>query len=306
MYNLAVCIPTYQRPLMLKKLIFSIFENKIDKTLINNVDIIIVDNDIARSAEATVIDINEDNINPMKLFYYNHPVKGLSNVRNEMLKKALLQNPDFIIFVDDDEYVTSEWLNELLKTILSNDADVARGPVIAELDDSVSKYIAFFFKRKDYPDDSQIYSLATGNLILRRTSFEKFNVWFDNRFNSTGSEDSFFGIQLLKRGATIRWAADAIAYETIPEKRATLKWLIKRHFNYAVSYTYIQKIEKNFYQLLKKTIVSVIYLVTGILSCLILLFPVRWKYWGILKVSESIGGFAGLFSILFQEYAKDR
>jgi GT2 family glycosyltransferase len=291
---------------MLNRLIFSILENRIDKTLIKDIDIIIVDNDIGRSAEATVKEIIKNNINPVEILYFNHPVKGLSNVRNEMLKKALLQNPDFIIFVDDDEYVTSEWLNELLKTILRNDADAVRGPVIAKLDESVSKYIAYFFKRKEYPDNSKIHSLATGNLILNRKSFGKYNVWFDNRFNSTGSEDSFFGIQLLKRGATINWAANAIAYETIPEKRATLKWLIKRHFNYAVSYTYIQKIEKNYFQLLKKTIISVIYFVTGILSCLILLFPVKWKYWGILKVSESIGGFAGLFSILFQEYAKDR
>jgi glycosyltransferase involved in cell wall biosynthesis len=306
MYNLAVCIPTYQRPVMLKKLLLSIFENKIDKSLINDVDIIIIDNDISKSAEETVRSINDNYIRPGKLLYYNHPAKGLSNVRNEMLKKALLQNPDFIIFVDDDEYVTTEWLNELLKTIIRNDADAAIGPVIADLDNSVSKYVRYFFKRKEYPDNSRIHSLATGNLILNRKSFEKFNVWFDNRFNSTGSEDSFFGIQFLKRGATIHWAAKAIAYETIPEKRATLKWLIKRHFNYAVSYTYIQKIERNFFLLLKKIVFSVVYLITGILSCLVLLFPLRWKYWGILKVSESIGGFAGLFSILFQEYAKDR
>lgn len=306
MYNLAVCIPTYQRPVMLKKLLLSIFGNRIDKTIINAVDIIIVDNDINRSAEETVNKLRDNYIRSGKLLYYNHPDKGLSNVRNEMLKKALLQNPDFIIFVDDDEYVTPEWLNELLKTILRNNADAAIGPVIAELDESVSRYVRYFFIRKEYPDNSIVDSLATGNLILRRKSFEKFDIWFDNRFNSTGSEDSFFGIQLMKRGATIYFAANAIAYETIPDKRATLKWLIKSSFNGAVTYTYIQKIEKNFFQLFKKMVISVLYLIAGILSFLILLFPFRWKYWGILRVSESIGGFAGLVGILFHEYAKDR
>ena len=41
-----------------------------------------------------------------KLHYHNYPIKGLSNVRNEIMEKALLLDPDFVVFVDDDEYVT--------------------------------------------------------------------------------------------------------------------------------------------------------------------------------------------------------
>ena len=202
---------------MLKQLLFSIFENKMDMSLINEMDIIIVDNDIEKSAETIINGINEDNGRERKLLYYNYPVKGLSNVRNELLNQAFLLNPDFIVFVDDDEYVTPGWVNELLVTITNSDADAVRGPVIAKLDENTSKYIAYFFRRKEHPDNSQIYSFATGNLILRRKSLEKLNVWFDNRFNYTGSEDSFFGIQLMKKGAKIFWAAKAIVYETIPE-----------------------------------------------------------------------------------------
>jgi GT2 family glycosyltransferase len=291
---------------MLKKLLFSIFENKIDMSLIKEMDIIIVDNDIEKSAETIVNGINEDTVRTRKIIYYNYPVKGLSNVRNELLKQAFLLNPDFIIFIDDDEYVTPGWLNELLKTILSNDAECVRGPVIAELEENVSKHIAYFFRRKEHPDNSRIYSLATGNLILRRESLEKFNIWFDNRFNSTGSEDSFFGIQLMKKGAKIYWAANAITYETIPEKRATLRWLVKSSYNHALTYTYILKLEKNYFTLMKKTIISIGYVLIGSLALLTVLSPFRWKYWSIIKISEGMGGFAGLFSVLFHEYAKDR
>jgi succinoglycan biosynthesis protein ExoM len=306
MYKLTICIPTYKRPAMLKHLLFSIFGNRIEESLISDVDIIIVDNDIDKSAEGIVNDINESAGRPRKLLYYNHPVKGLSHVRNELLNKALLQDPDFIIFIDDDEFVTSNWLNELLKTIINNDADAVRGPVIAKLDENISKYITYFFRRKEHPDNSKVYSLATGNLILRRKSFEKFNIWFDNRFNSTGSEDSFFGIQLMKKGATIYWAANAIVYETIPENRATLKWLIRRMYNGALTYTYILKLERKYFGLAKKSIISGAYFVIGCIALLTVLFPFRWKYWSILKISEGIGGFSGLFSILFHEYEKDR
>jgi GT2 family glycosyltransferase len=222
------------------------------------------------------------------------------------LNQAFLLNPDFIVFVDDDEYVTPGWVNELLVTITNSDADAVRGPVIAKLDENTSKYIAYFFRRKEHPDNSQIYSFATGNLILRRKSLEKLNVWFDNRFNYTGSEDSFFGIQLMKKGAKIFWAAKAIVYETIPEKRANLKWLIRRYYNGALTYAYILKLERKYFRIIKKTIYSGAYFLIGITALPILIFPFRWKYWGILKISEAIGGFAGLFSILFHEYAKDR
>jgi len=291
---------------MLKELILSIFENKIDKQLINNVYIIIVDNDIDKTAETIVNGINEGPVTPYKLLYFNHPLKGLSNVRNELLNKALLQNPDFIIFIDDDEFVTSYWLVELLKTIIKNDADAARGPVIAKFNNRISEYVSSFFEREKYPDNARVFSFKTGNLILRRKSLEKYNIWFDSRFNFTGSEDSFFGIQMMKKGATIYWAANAITYENIPAKRAKLKWLIKRSYNGALTYTCILKLEKNYLGLVKKTLINVAYLLSGLVTLIVIPFPFRKKYWGILKISESLGGFAGFIGIRFNEYAKDR
>jgi succinoglycan biosynthesis protein ExoM len=306
MYKIVICIPTYRRPAMLEQLLFSIFDNKMDMSLIKEMDIIIVDNDIEKSAETVVNSINEDIGRPGKLIYYNYPVKGLSNVRNELLNQAFLLNPDFIIFIDDDEFVTTNWANELIKSIVSNNADASMGPVIAKLGEPVSKYISYFFRRKDHPDNSRVFKFATGNLIMRRVSIEKFNVRVDNRFNSTGSEDSFFGIQLMKKGARVYWAAKAVVYETIPENRATLNWLIKSHYNHALTYTYILKLEREYFLLIKKTLVSSWYFLTGSLALLAFLFPFKWKYWGILKTAESLGGFAGLFSIHFHEYAKDR
>jgi succinoglycan biosynthesis protein ExoM len=131
-------------------------------------------------------------------------------------------------------------------------------------------------------------------------------LWFDKRFNFTGAEDSYFGVQLIKKGATFYWAAKAIVYETIPESRATLRWLIKRNYNGALTYAYILKLEKKHLLLLKKTLVSGTYFIIGSMALLALPFPFLWRYWGILKISEAVGGFAGLFSIHFHEYANDR
>ncbi len=54
MYEIAICIPTYKRLAMLEKLIQSIAQNRIDTGLIKNVNILIVDNDLEKTAEKVI------------------------------------------------------------------------------------------------------------------------------------------------------------------------------------------------------------------------------------------------------------
>lgn len=297
MNSIAICIPTFKRPLMLKKLLMSISKINIDESLIKEVNIIIVDNDIERTAEIIVNELKDKLPALYSLSYYNYPNKGLSNVRNELIRYALLFNPDFIDFIDDDEYVGTDWLNELVKTIINCNADAVRGPVIAVSEETVPEYVWIWFNRERYPDRSQIYSFTTGNLILRRSSFQKYNVWFDNRFNSTGAEDSFFGSQLLTKGATIFWSENAITYETIPKDRTSIYWIMKRKFRGATNFVYRLKLEKQFLKLSIKMAISIIYIISGTLAIILLLFPIKRKLWGILKISEGIGGISGLINI---------
>ncbi len=290
---------------MLEKLILSIISCNVNKSLVKDFHIIIVDNDALRTAESVTNELTERFYDSYKIDYFNHPVKGISIVRNELIKQALLTNPDFIVFIDDDEYVTTEWLNELLKTIISNNADAARGPVLAVFDTVVSKYISCWFNRESYPDNFQLSTLTTGNLIIKRSSLQQYDVWFDNRFNIIGSGDSYFGIQLLKKGAKFFWSANAIVYETIPESRANISWLIKRIYRGASTFTYVLKLEKEYFKIFKKILISLIYIIGGIFALIILPIPVKKRYRGILMLSEGIGGLTGLFNILYLEYKKN-
>jgi succinoglycan biosynthesis protein ExoM len=306
MNNIAVCIPTYKRPLMLEKLISSILASKPDDLLVNTLSIIVVDNDVEKTAEKVVSDIAANNNGNCSLSYFNYPIKGLSNVRNELLRHAFALNPDFIVSVDDDEYVSDNWLNELVKSIVSNNADIVRGPVLAVNSPKASKFISCWFKERErYPDNTQLFYLVTNNLIIRAASLKKYNLWFDPRFNLTGSEDTYFGIQVVKKGAKIFWAEKAIAYETIPASRASLKWLLKRIYRTAGTYCYCLRLEKKYLLLVKKTIVSVIYIAAGCLALTgLVLFNYKKKYWGVLKIAEGLGGFSGLLNVRYKEYKK--
>src|ERR1035437_1175124 len=306
MYNIAICIPTYKRPLMLKKLILSIITCNINKSLIKNVNIIVVDNDIDKTAEKIVNELKKRFDDISKLHYFNYDKKGLANVRNELFNKALEYNPDYIVCVDDDEYPTIDWLNQLFLTITIFKAEIALGPVIPIFENEVSPYISYWFKYPRLSNHQLIKFFWTGNCVICVKFLLDQKIEFDKRFNTTGSEDSYFGVTALKKGAKIYWASNAVAYETIPNKRAKLKWLIKRSYNGAIHFTDILKLEKNYFGLLKKTLINVAYFLSGGVALVVIPFPFRWKYWGILKISESIGGFAGLFGIQFHEYTKDR
>lgn len=303
MYNLAVCIPTYKRLFLLKNLIISILKCNINRSLIESIKIIVVDNDIDRTAEEIENNLSGSINGIFSLNYYNYPIKGLSNVRNELIKQALLFNPDYLVFIDDDEYVSADWLNELVGVIVRNNGDMAIGPVVSVFDIKISKYLSWWYRRPDYEDNTRVGYIRTGNLIINVQSLLKYNTRFDNRFNRTGSEDTYFGVQMIKKGASVFWAANATTYEVVPASRISLKWLIKRKYRAATTVIFIRKLEKNYAGILRKTMGSFFYIISGIAALVMLPFPVTKKYWGLIKLSEGIGGLAGLFNLKYNEYS---
>ena len=131
MYDVAVCIPTHQRPEMLKKTILSISQSNLTGSNIRKIDIIVVDNDAAGSAEKAVGELVDDIPEIYQLKYSIFPQKGLTNVRNELLRKALQLNPTHVVFIDDDEYASKDWLKELLGTLKRTNSDMAMGRIIS-------------------------------------------------------------------------------------------------------------------------------------------------------------------------------
>lgn len=306
MYNITIGIPTYKRPAMLDKLLQSIFDCHLNPALIKQLDIIIVDNDIEKTGEHITAKWVKKTRPTFGLHYFNCPSKGLANVRNEIIEQAMLLEPDYMVGMDDDQYVTPNWLNELIATIVNNRGDFALGPVIPTFETAVPPAIAQWFEYQTIEDQKKVDFLETANLVMRAQFIKDQQLRFDTRFNTLGAEDTYFGISALKKEANIFWAAKAFVYETIPEKRATLQWLIKRKFRVANTYTYIMLLEKRYARVLKKILVNVAYLFVGALAIVLTPIGFKYRYFGVLKIAESFGGFAGLLNIKFHEYSTGR
>ncbi len=308
MNHLVIGIPTYKRLVLLEKLITSIFECHLDENNIKMIDIIVVDNDIAKSAKGTVLNLSQQVPSKFKLHYFNNAKKGLSHVRNEILKQSYTFNSDYLICVDDDEQVVKEWLTELIKTILNNNADIVVGPVFPMFENETSIQISKWFWRTKHQNNEQLTNFfGGGNLMFRSTFLKENNLKYDMRFNTTGGEDTYFGVQALKKEARIFWADKAIAYENIPKSRAGIKWLFKRYYRGGNTYTYILILEKKYFLILKKLAVNTVSSILGLLLLPLILFPVENRYYGLIKLlAPSLGSFAAILNIKFHEYAKNQ
>lgn len=220
-----VCIATYKRPDLLKKLLLSLITQETGGEFTFN--IIVVDNDAQRSAEGTV---REFETKGEKIIYDVEPEQNISLARNRSLSHA---TGDYIATIDDDEYADSQWLLNLYKTMISYKADVVHGPVSPIFPNNTPIYIrkSKTFNLPNPPTGStENYIDAAGNALFRRRIIERMATPFIPSFGRTGGEDTRFFKNLRKQGYNMIWCREAQVFEFIPTERANLAWILKRNF----------------------------------------------------------------------------
>lgn len=121
--QICVCICTYKRPLLLRRLL-----DALPKQLRGSIDFevtcTVVDNDASRSAETIVSGFCKDTGFPLR--YECEPERNFAIVRNRAVDSS---DGHFIAFVDDDEVPANNWLLNLMDALYSFGSDGALGPV---------------------------------------------------------------------------------------------------------------------------------------------------------------------------------
>src|SRR5262249_13532459 len=133
-------------------------------------EIIVVDNCPNKSAQCVVGDINSTQAS---VWYVSEPRRGVARARNTGVSVA---RGDYVVFLDDDECATPNWLSELLKHA-SLGAMAVFGPIHEAIDEGLKGKRSVFdfsivsrsFDRADGEDISDcIYQLGTGNSLFSR------------------------------------------------------------------------------------------------------------------------------------------
>ena len=188
--------------------------------------VVVADNDAAESSRSLVAEIAAES--PFPITYCVEPQQNIALARNKALAHA---SGEFVVFIDDDEYPAENWLNYLFQTCLAYEADGVLGMVkpVFEFEPPTWVRKGGFFSRPTYLTGSRVKWPKTysGNVLFRRKILDDVETPFRPEFASAGEDVDFFR-RMIENGNKFVWCSEAVAYEVIPPKRCTRKYLLKR------------------------------------------------------------------------------
>lgn len=295
-----ICVATFRRPELLSRLLISILRQK-SLPAPNELQIIVIDNDIHGSAQKEVESFAGKCI--YKVIYDIEPIQNIALARNRALRYL---NGEYALFVDDDEYVSESWLQNMLQCAARFEADVVFGPVSPVLPTSASEWIrnGRFFDRKRYLTGTLRDRGGTGNTLVRTEILMNDEVSFDQGFGRTGGSDTKLFFDLSRKGCKLVWCDEAEVFEHVAENRMTIKWILLRAFRGGQVYARIFLVHQPF---LKKSLWCLSRCVFLIMA--LTLMPFGWlkaRYLGI-KALQKIYAYSGQLSAMlglkqYEEY----
>lgn len=220
--HIAVCICTYRRPDLLKRLLLELDRQDVGKGLFTY-SAVIADNDGEGSARATIETLTLSF--PVK--YCIEERRGIAFARNRVIENA---EGDFLAFIDDDEFPVPNWLRTLLNVCEQYNCDGVFGPVLRHFDVTPPSWMqkSNFYDRRVNPTGMQVEwtEARTGNVLLKREVIDGDATPFRPEFR-VGEDQDFFR-RKMESGFRFVWAADAVAYEVVPPTRWDRKYLIQK------------------------------------------------------------------------------
>lgn len=221
--HISVCICTFKRPILLRRLLERLCRQETGGLFTYSV--VIVDNDMAKSAEPVVLEFQGRFSAP--ICYCQEPQQSIARARNKAVESA---RGEFIAFVDDDEFPTDRWLLTLLNARNAYEVDGVLGPVLPYFDETPPNWVVEgkFYDRPTYPTGLVIdwRKGRTGNVLLKRELLASQEQPFRPEFR-TGEDQDLFR-RLIAQGHVFIWCNEAVAYEVIPPTRWTRRFVLKR------------------------------------------------------------------------------
>jgi succinoglycan biosynthesis protein ExoM len=223
MTQISVCICTYKRPRLLKRLLEKLRDQDTDGVL--TYSIVVADNDDLESAKAVVSEMAATSGIPIR--YCVEPRQSIALARNKAIENA---TGEFVAFIDDDEFPTKRWLLTLVKACREYDVDGVLGPVKRHFEQVPPAWVVRgrFYERETFPSGSVIdwRQGRTNNVLLKRHLFATGATPFRPEFR-TGEDQDFFR-RMIDAGHVFRWCNEAVVHEVVPPIRWKRTFMLRR------------------------------------------------------------------------------
>jgi len=221
--HVCICICTYRRPDILKRLLDALKDQKTEGRF--TYSILVVDNDLRESART----IAQEFASASNMFV-QYLVEARQNIALARNKAAANAKGEYLAFIDDDEIPPPSWLLTLFCARERFNADGALGPVKPQFDNAPPEWIidGRFYERRSYPTGFVIDGPKgrTGNVLLKKRVFNYPEPPFRPEF-ITGEDQDFFR-RMIEKGHVFIWCDEAVAYEVIPPVRWSRRFMLKR------------------------------------------------------------------------------
>src|SRR5579872_3562088 len=122
--SVAICIPTFRRPRMLKRLLDAVAALKTEARIF----VLVADNDVECLAGFSLC--HSLNSYPWPITAMIAPKRGIAEARNALIDEALKGEAQFIAMIDDDEWPQEDWIEKFLACARTTNADVLQGSIL--------------------------------------------------------------------------------------------------------------------------------------------------------------------------------
>jgi succinoglycan biosynthesis protein ExoM len=221
--HITVCICTYKRPHLLKRLLSELRNQDTDGMF--TYSIVVADNDALESAQDVVSEFAASS--PVSVVYCAEPFQNIPMARNKAVEHA---SGDFVAFIDDDEFPAKRWLLTLFEACNRFGADGVVGPVRRYFDERPPKWIlkGRFYERPTYPTGFVIdwRKGRTNNVLLKRRLLTSDVPPFRAEFR-TGEDQDFFR-RMIEMSCVFVWCNEADVYEVVPPMRWKRTFILRR------------------------------------------------------------------------------
>jgi len=167
---------------------------------------------------------------------------NISVARNALLDAI---TSDWLVFVDDDEWVDPAWLAELFSCAETFQADVVVGPVLpqypAETPEWMIKANPLY---TNWGKQGQLLKTGRGgNTLVHLAPFKDLDLRFDPGLGKTGGEDTDFFGRAAARGIRIVACDTALAFEHVPVERTEPRYILSRAVRSGQSYGHMELVK---------------------------------------------------------------
>ncbi|WP_318510715.1 glycosyltransferase family 2 protein [Photobacterium leiognathi] len=195
------------------------------------IQIVIADNSVEANSKTLIEGYAAQS--PLAIHYLHAPASNISIARNACLEWAL-DHSQYLIFLDDDEFVVENWLSAHLDTAQREQADVVIGPVLGIYPEQAPEWVKALdlqsVKEPIIAPSGKIETANSGNTLINLDFIRQHPLRFDLEYGRSGGEDSIFFRQLTMQGGTIAFSEQAEASEHVPLARTEYDWLYQRRF----------------------------------------------------------------------------